>query len=46
MPPIVEETIEVLPRSIAAVDAVPAHVDEFIAEVPVATFDELRKILT
>ena len=36
--PIVEETIDVLPRSITAVDEAPAHVDEFIAEVPVATF--------
>ena len=39
VPPIVEETIEVLPR-------IPAHVDDFIADVPVATYDELCKILT
>ena len=50
VPPIVEQTIEVFPRSIAVVNAVPAHVDEFIAEAPYATFphekfDELCKIL-
>ena len=49
VPPIVGETIEVLPRSIATADAVPAHVDEFIAEAPDVTlphekYDGLSKM--
>ena len=46
VPPIVEATVEVLPCSIATVDTVLAHVDEFLAEAPDVTlphekYDEL-----